>query len=103
MPSRHDHKYYVYMMSNSRRTLYIGATNDLVRRVYEHKRKLADSFTKRYNITWLVYYEETSDVMAALEREKQLKKWRRSKKDTLIESLNPQWQDLSREWYDLAK
>ena len=87
-------------MSNSRRTLYVGATNDLVRRVYEHKHKVAEGFTKKYNVTWLVYYEETSDRTAAVEREKQLKKWRRSKKDALIDGFNPRWEDLSRKWYD---
>ena len=85
-------------MTNSRRTLYVGVTNDIERRVYEHRHKLVDGFTKRYNVTWLVYYEETSDVVAAIEREKQLKGWRRSKKVALIESMNPQWKDLSLEW-----
>ena len=102
MYSAHTGIYYVYMLSNSKRNLYIGVTNDLVRRVYEHKRKLVDGHSRKYNITWLVYYEETTDVMAALEREKQLKKWRRSKKEVLIESMNPKWKDLSRDWYDLG-
>ena len=93
-------RYHVYIMTNATRTLYIGATNDLERRVYEHKRKLVDGFTKRYNITWLVYYEATGDVSAALAREKQLKRWSRSKKIALVESLNLQWKDLAQEWYE---
>ena len=99
MTTRPDGRYYVYIMTNSRRTLYVGVTNDIERRVYEHKHKLVDGFTKRYNITWLVHYEETSDVVAAIEREKQVKGWRRSKKVALIESVNPRWRDLALEWY----
>ena len=91
--------YYVYIMTNGVRTLYIGVTNDLMRRVFEHKEKLAKGFTKKYNITILVFYETTSDVQAAIAREKQLKSWRRSKKIALIESSNPQWKDFSLEWY----
>ena len=68
--------------------------------MYEHKNKLFEVFTKRYNITWLAYYEETTDVVSAIEREKQIKSWRRSKKEALIESLNPRWKDLSLEWYE---
>jgi len=92
-------EYYVYIMTNGLRTLYIGVTNDLMRRVFEHKEKLADGFTKKYNITMLVYYETTTDVQAAIAREKQLKSWRRSKKIALIESSNLQWKDFSLEWY----
>ena len=99
MNTRQDRQYYVYLMTNSVRTLYVGVTNDIERRVYEHKHKLVDGFTKKYNLTWLAYYEETSDVTAAIEREKQIKSWRRSKKVALIESMNPQWKDLSMEWY----
>jgi putative endonuclease len=69
-------------------------TNDLIRRIYEHGNKLADGFTKRYNITRLVYYEATNDVMAAIEREKQLKGWTRDKKLELVKSVNPKWRDL---------
>ena len=94
------HQYYVYIMMNGVRTLYIGVTNDLMRRVYEHKQKLADGFTKKYNITMLVYYEATSNVEAAITREKQLKGWLRSKKIAVIESMNPKWIDLSQEWYE---
>ena len=84
-------------MTNATRTLYIGVTNDLLKRVYEHKGKLTDGFTKKYNVTWLAYYEVTSDVYAALTREKQLKR-SRGKKLALIESFNPQWK--SQDWYD---
>jgi len=90
----------VYILTNRVRTLYVGVTNDLVRRVYEHKRKLVQGFAKKYNVTWLAYYEQTSDITSAIEREKQIKGWRRSKKVGLIESLNPRWEDLSLEWYD---
>ena len=93
-------EYYVYIMTNGVRTLYIGVTNDLMRRVFEHKEKLVEGFTKKYNITMLIYYEATSDVQAAIAREKQLKSWRRSKKISLIESSNPQWKDFSLEWYE---
>ena len=90
-------QYYVYIMTNATRTLYIGVTNDLLRRVYEHKGKLTDGFAKKYNVTWLAYYEVTSDVSAAIAREKQLKKWSRGKKVALVESLNPQWKDLAQD------
>ena len=92
-------EYYVYIMTNGVRTLYIGVTNNLMRRVFEHKEKLAEGFTKKYNITMLVYYETTGDIQAAIAREKQLKSWRRSKKIALIESSNPQWKDFSLGWY----
>ena len=87
--------YYVYIMMSRSDTLYTGMTNDLQRRVYEHKQKLLDGFTKKYNIDMLAYYEDTDDVEAAIRREKQIKGWRRSKKIELIESTNPQWRDLS--------
>ena len=74
-------------------------TNDLERRVYEHKQKLLDGFTKKYNINMLAYYEETDDVEGAISREKQIKAWRRSKKVALIESMNQQWRDLSEGWF----
>jgi len=88
-------QYYVYIMTNSSRTLYTGVTDDLVRRIYEHKEKLIKGFTQKYNITRLVYYEITSDVRAAIQREKQIKGWLRKKKTALIESVNPEWKDLS--------
>lgn len=92
--------HYVYIMTNRSRTLYTGVTNDLRRRVYEHKHKLVPGFTEKYNITRLVYFEETPDVHAALAREKQIKGWLRAKKIALIEDANPEWRDLSEGWYD---
>jgi putative endonuclease len=91
--------YYVYIMTNVSRTLYTGVTNNLERRVYEHKCKLVPGFTNQYNITRLVYFETTPDVIAAVAREKQIKGWRRSKKVALIESVNPLWEDLSTGWF----
>jgi len=91
--------YYVYIMTNRSRTLYTGVTNDLERRVHEHKHKLIPGFTRRYNIDRLLYFEETEDVWAALAREKQIKGWSRAKKIALIESANPRWSDLSAGWY----
>ena len=87
--------YYVYIITNKHNTvLYIGVTNDLHRRLYEHKSEQLDGFTKKYHINKLVYYEEYSDVDYAIAREKQLKHWLRSKKDSLIETQNPNWDDL---------
>ena len=93
-------EYYVYIMTNKSRTLYTGVTNDLMRRVYEHKNKLdPNSFTNKYNIRFLVYYESTPTVHVALAREKQIKGWLRAKKIALIDSINPEWKDLSEEWF----
>ena len=92
-------EYYVYIMTNKSRTLYTGVTGDLMRRVYEHKNKLVQGFTSKYNIRYLVYYESTPSIYSALEREKQIKGWLRAKKIALIESSNPGWKDLSEEWY----
>ncbi len=80
-------------------TFYTGMTNDLERRVYQHREKLGDGFTSRYNITHLVYYEMTSDVHAAIAREKQVKDWSRAKKIALVESMNPDWRDLADRWF----
>jgi putative endonuclease len=91
--------YYVYIMANDYGTLYTGITNDLQRRVWEHKQKQIPGFTKRYNLTRLVHYEETDDVSAAIAREKQIKGWIRAKKVALIESSNRNWVDLAEEWY----
>lgn len=93
-------KYYIYIMTSMSGTLYTGITSDLEKRVYQHKQKLADGFTKRYNVDRLVYYEETTDIEVALEREKEIKGWRRSKKISLIESINPTWKDLAEDWFD---
>jgi len=92
-------EYYVYIMTNKSRTLYTGVTNNLMRRVYEHKNKLVAGFTSKYNIQFLVYYEAGSDINVAIAREKQIKGWLRAKKLALIESMNPQWKDLSEEWF----
>jgi putative endonuclease len=91
-------QYFVHIMTNRSRTLHTGVTNDLVRRVVEHKEKRVPGFTARYQITKLVYFETTDDVRAAIHREKQLKGWLRAKKIALIESTNPEWRDLSSEW-----
>jgi putative endonuclease len=87
--------YYVYILASKSRRLYIGVTNDLSRRMWEHKNKVVEGFTKQYNIDRLVYFEDTSDVRLAIEREKQLKGWRREKKITLIETINAAWEDLA--------
>ena len=92
-------EYYVYIMTNKSRTLYTGVTNNLMRRVYEHKNKLVAGFTSKYNIQFLVYYEAGSDINAAIAREKQIKGWLRAKKIALIDSMNPTWRDLSEEWF----
>ena len=75
--------------------MYVGVTNDLARRLYEHKNKLVKGFTSRYNVHKLVYFEQTTDVYAAIAREKEIKAWRREKKNRLIERFNPTWRDLS--------
>jgi putative endonuclease len=93
-------KYYVYIMASSSGTIYTGVTDDLERRVFEHKNKLIPGFSSKYNINRLVYYEETQDIKVALNREKQIKSWRRSKKVDLITSSNPKWQDLSEGWFE---
>jgi putative endonuclease len=94
------HQYYVYIMTDRSKTLYTGVTDNLERRVYEHRQKLIDGFTKKYNLTTLVYYEITDDLRSAIRRERQIKGWLRSKKVALIESMNPQWRDLSDGWYE---
>lgn len=91
--------YYVYIMTNKSRTLYTGVTNNLERRVYEHKHKLLPGFTSKYNITKLVFFEAGDDISVAIAREKQIKGWLRAKKIALIESMNPEWKDLSEDWY----
>jgi putative endonuclease len=93
--------YYVYILASQRNgTLYIGVTNDLMRRMYEHKNKLKKGFTKKYNVTLLVHFEETDDISAAITREKEIKGWLRIKKIKLIEEENPEWEDLSAEWFE---
>jgi len=88
-------QYFVYILASKKHgTLYIGVTSDLVKRVYEHKNKLAEGFTKKYNVSQLVHFECCDDVNAAIQREKQLKEWRRDWKIDLIEKENPDWVDL---------
>lgn len=87
--------YYVYVLTNKSRTLYTGVTNDLVRRLDEHRGGLVPGFTKKYRLTKLVLYEETPEILSAIAREKQIKGWLRAKKISLIESVNPDWSDLS--------
>ena len=91
-------QYFVYIMSNASKTLYTGVTNDLIRRVIEHKEGKIIGFTSKYNIKKLVYYEEGNSIDEALYREKQIKGWMRQKKIDLIEELNPGWDDLSEDW-----
>ena len=87
--------YYLYIMASGRNgTLYVGVTNDLLRRVYEHKNGTHDGFTKKYGVDWLVWFGETTDISAAIQREKAMKKWPRKYKLNVIEEMNPQWRDL---------
>ena len=96
-------QYYVYILTNRKQgVLYTGVTNNLERRMYEHKNKRIPGFASKYNLKRLVYFEETIDVNAAIAREKQVKGWLRKKKVALIESQNPGWKDLSEEWYGTA-
>ena len=93
-------QYCVYIATNKNNTtLYIGVTGNLPKRIYEHKNKVVDGFTKKYNLDKLVYFEQTEDVQSALRREKQLKNWRKEKKLVLIERMNPKWFDLSEDIY----
>ncbi|MFA6184020.1 MAG: GIY-YIG nuclease family protein [Parcubacteria group bacterium] len=92
--------YYVYILTNKKDgVLYIGITNNLERRVCEHKNKKIKGFTEKYNLDKLIFYEETNDVAFAIQREKQLKKWNRKWKIDLIEKDNPNWTDLASSWY----
>ncbi len=94
-----DHHYYVYLLTNpSNKVMYVGMTNDLRRRIYQHKKKLIPGFTQKYNVDRLVYYETTNDVRSAIAREKRIKKWRREKKNNLVMAANPEWRDLSEGW-----
>lgn len=92
--------YFVYIMSNRSKTLYVGVTNSLIRRVREHKVGMGSQFTARYRLDRLVYFERFEDVHRAIGREKEIKGWRRIKKIALIVSSNPAWRDLSLEWYE---
>ncbi|MGN0560484.1 MAG: GIY-YIG nuclease family protein, partial [Candidatus Fimenecus sp.] len=87
--------YYVYILTNKTdKVMYIGVTNDIVRRVYEHRNHMIDGFTAKYNVTKLVYVESAPDVRDAIQREKQLKGWTRAKKNALVETVNPKWEDM---------
>ena len=87
--------YYVYMLTNrNNKVLYTGVTNNMERRIYEHRNGMGGVFTKKYNVNKLVYVDSTSDIKAAIRREKQIKSWSRKKKDELVESMNPEWRDL---------
>jgi len=92
--------YYVYIMSSKTCTLYTGITNNIKKRVYEHKKHLIPGFTDKYSVERLVYVETFGDALSAIAREKQIKRWRREKKVALIDSTNPQWVDLAADWYD---
>ena len=98
MSAYEERQYYVYILTNRSKTLYVGVTNDLERRVQEHRTGYSAGFTSRYNLNRLVYYEHTSDVESAIAREKQIKGWLRHKKVALVESVNPNWKDLSLDW-----
>ena len=88
--------YYVYILTNwNNKVMYVGVTNDLNRRLYEHKNGLVDGFTKKYNVHKLVYCEDCGSIIDAISREKEIKGWKREKKNQLVESLNPEWKELS--------
>ena len=95
-----DRNYFVYIMASFTRVIYVGMTNDLQGRVRQHRNKVHEGFTNRYNCTHLVYFEVCSDPMSAITREKEIKRWRREKKIALIESLNPSWRDLWNDFLD---
>ena len=95
-----NRQYFVYILTSNSGTLYTGMTNNLQRRMYQHKNKLTEGFTAKYNVNRLVYYEIFGDARDAIAREKQIKGWLRKKKIALIESMNPKWQDLSEEWVE---
>jgi len=95
-----EKSYYVYLITNqNNKVLYTGVTSNLERRIFEHKNKLVKGFTEKYNVNKLVYFEQTSDVYSALNREKEIKGWLRIKKNELVESKNSTWSDLSDNWY----
>jgi putative endonuclease len=95
-----DRRLFVYILSNVSRRTYIEVTSDLERRVWQHRQKAVDSYTREHNITMLVYFEEFGRADDAIAREKQMKRWRREKKVWLIERENPQWFDLAHDWFD---
>ena len=93
--------YFTYLAASRSRTLYVGVTSNLQKRMFQHKWKEFDGFSARYNCDRLVWFESHQDIRIAIAREKQLKNWRREKKIVLIEKMNPAWVDLSRDWYDV--
>ncbi len=98
-----EHRYYVYLLTNKNdKVMYVGITNNLERRVHEHKTKMVPGFTEKYNVNKLVYFEETHDVRTAIAREKEIKKWRREKKNNLVVTVNPEWKDLSDGWLEIS-
>jgi putative endonuclease len=96
-----DKQYFVYILASKTRRLYIGVTNNLHRRLWEHRQKVTIGFAERYNINRLVYYEATESVLSAIQREKRLKNWPRLWKIRLIEGHNPDWKDLSEDWGEI--
>ena len=94
---------YAYVLASVTRRLYVGVTNDLVRRVWQHRTGAIPGFTRKYSITRLVYFESFDDPMVAIKREKQLKSWARVKKLTLVESMNPSWMDRAEDWFENAR
>jgi len=94
-----DRRYYVYIMASASGVLYTGSTSDLLRRVYQHKKGLLSRFTAGYAVNKLVYFEDTRNSRAAVEREREIKRWRREKKVALIEWRNPAWLDLAVDWF----
>ena len=95
MPHSTPRSYFVYILSSDRGVLYVGVTSDLARRVAQHRQRVVEGFTSRYRIHRLVYFESTQDILSAIEREKQIKSWRREKKLALIRELNPRFEDLA--------
>ena len=93
-------QYYIYIMTNKSGTLYVGVTNDLKKRVFQHKQKLIEGFTKKYNINRLLYFETFGDIYSAITREKTIKGWLRKKKIDLVKSTNPAFADISEDWYE---
>jgi putative endonuclease len=94
------HQYFTYMLTNEwRNVLYTGVTNSLETRIWQHKMRAVEGFTKKYNCTVLVYYEIYEDVNQTIAREKQIKSWSRAKKNSLVETMNPKWNDLASDWY----
>jgi putative endonuclease len=95
-----DRAYATYILASRSRVLYVGSTSDLVRRVYQHRTRMIKGFTQKYDVTRLVYFEQTPNARAAVAREREIKGWRRQKKVRLIESVNPGWLDLAAGWFE---